>query len=106
VSLTAKEFVTTCLTVDPMQRPTAAEVLNHRWLADEKPHYVPDPGGPTGGPTDLHPHIQSRFDARKRCEYPVHLFLNTLSRSGDTRSPPCRMVYYRNKTHVDASFAC
>lgn len=44
VSQTAKEFVATCLSVDPTQRPTAAEVLNLRWLADAKTHYVPGPG--------------------------------------------------------------
>jgi len=66
VSGTAKEFVTACLTVDPMKRPTAADMLKHRWLADEKPHYVPDPGSPTGGPTNLLPHIQKRLDARTR----------------------------------------
>ena len=40
MSQTAKEFIATCLTVDPIQRPTAAEVLKHRWLTDEKPHLV------------------------------------------------------------------
>jgi calcium/calmodulin-dependent protein kinase I len=68
VSQTAKEFVTMCLTVDPAQRPTASEVLKHRWLADAKPRYVPDPGSATGGPTDLLPHIQKRLVARARCE--------------------------------------
>jgi hypothetical protein len=72
-----------CLTVDPTQRPTASEVLKHRWLADEKPHFVPDPGSLTGDPTNLLPHIQKRLDARTRCEYPVVLFLNTLSLSRD-----------------------
>ncbi|KAI0299340.1 kinase-like domain-containing protein [Multifurca ochricompacta] len=66
VSETAKSFVTTCLTVDPAVRPTAVELLGHRWLADEKPHFVPDPESPTGGPTDLLPHIQKRLDARTR----------------------------------------
>lgn len=83
MSQTAKEFVTKCLTVDPTQRPTATEVLNHPWLADEKPHYVPDPGSATGGPTDLLPHIQKRLDAKMRCEFPVPLFLNTQARSRD-----------------------
>ena len=40
MSQTAKEFIATCLTVDPIQRPTAAEVLKNRWLTDEKPHLV------------------------------------------------------------------
>ena len=66
VSQAAKDFVTACLTVDPTQRPTAAELLKHRWLVDEEPHTVPDPG-PTGVPEDL----QKRWDARKCCECPV-----------------------------------
>jgi serine/threonine protein kinase len=90
VSQAAKEFVSMCLTVDPTQRPTASEVLKHRWLAEEKPHHVPD-----------RMPIQNRVDARTRCEYPIVLFLNTFP-----LSPPCRIVYYRNKTHVDASVAC
>ena len=71
MSDTAKEFVTLCLTVDPTQRPTASDMLKHRWLADEKPHFVPDPGSLTGGPTNLLPHIQKRLDARTRCGCPV-----------------------------------
>ncbi|KAH9974387.1 Pkinase-domain-containing protein [Lactifluus volemus] len=66
VSETAKSFVRSCLTVDPALRPSAAEMLEHRWLADEKPHFVPDPESPTGGPTDLLPHIQKRLDAKAR----------------------------------------
>ena len=58
-----------CLTVDPTQRPTASELLKHRWLADEKEHYVP--GSLTSGPTNLLPHIQKRLDARTRCGCPV-----------------------------------
>ena len=75
VSQTAKEFVTMCLTVDPAQRPTASEVLKHRWLAEEKPHY---PDGVTVSQFLSH---SRRLDARTRCECPVLLFLNTLSRS-------------------------
>ncbi|KAN0132345.1 Pkinase domain containing protein [Lactarius tabidus] len=57
-SNTARDFVNACLTVDPTQRPTAAEILQHRWLADEKSHSVPDPDSTTCGPRDLLPHIQ------------------------------------------------
>jgi len=57
--------------VDPTQRPTAAELLKHRWLADEKPYCVPDPVSPTDAPKDLLPRIQKRWDARKCCECPV-----------------------------------
>jgi len=65
VSDTARSFVTDCLTVDPVSRPTAAEALRHKWLADSIPHFVPDPESPSGGPTDLLPHIQNHFNARK-----------------------------------------
>jgi calcium/calmodulin-dependent protein kinase I len=68
VSDTAKDFVRSCLTIDPNARPTAKEMLQHRWLADEKPHFVPDPTSPTGGPADLLPHIQKRLDAKTRCK--------------------------------------
>ena len=66
VSETAKDFVRTCLTIDPNQRPTATEALNHPWLADTKPHFVPDPSSPHGGPMDLLPHIQKGRDAKTR----------------------------------------
>ncbi|KAH9015601.1 Pkinase-domain-containing protein [Lactarius pseudohatsudake] len=66
VSDTARDFVSACLTIDPTQRPAATEMLQHRWLSDEKPHFVPDPDSPTGGPTDLLPHIQKRLDAKTR----------------------------------------
>lgn len=65
VSDTARSFVTECLTVDPASRPTAAGALQHKWLADSTPHFVPDPESPCGGPTDLLPHIQHHFNARK-----------------------------------------
>ncbi|KAI0034786.1 Pkinase-domain-containing protein [Vararia minispora EC-137] len=64
VSETAKQFVRECLTTDPIKRPTAGGILKHPWLA--KPHFVPDPASPHGGPTDLLPHIQKRLDARTR----------------------------------------
>ena len=68
VSPTARDFVSECLTIDPQARPTCAQALQHKWLADERPHFVPDPESPSGGPTDLLPHIQKAFDARKTCE--------------------------------------
>jgi serine/threonine protein kinase len=62
VSPTAKDFVSTCLTVDPAKRPTAAMVLQHKWLADERAHFVP---GPTGSPADLLPHVKRAFNAKQ-----------------------------------------
>lgn len=65
MSDTAKDFVRYCLTIDPASRPTAAEALQHKWLADTTPHFVPDPDSTSGQPTNLLPHIQKQFDARK-----------------------------------------
>jgi calcium/calmodulin-dependent protein kinase I len=69
VSETAKDFVRYCLTIDPKERPTAAQALQHKWLADTTPHFVPDPESTSGQPTNLLPHIQKQFDARKTCTY-------------------------------------
>ena len=65
MSETAKSFVRECLTIDPTSRPTAAEALQHKWLASEQPYFVPDPESPSGRPTNLLPHIQKAFDAKK-----------------------------------------
>ncbi|KAJ7628740.1 Pkinase-domain-containing protein [Roridomyces roridus] len=61
VSQTARDFVTACLTIDPERRPTAAEALEHKWLADTTPHFVPEADG---APTDLLPHVKKAFNAK------------------------------------------
>lgn len=38
VTPTAKDFIEACLTYDPVERPTALELLQHPWLANEQPH--------------------------------------------------------------------
>lgn len=67
MSETAREFVSACLTIDPASRPTAAEALQHKWLASEQPHFVPDPESASGRPTNLLPNIRKAFDAKKTC---------------------------------------
>ncbi|KAG6907108.1 hypothetical protein DXG01_010484 [Tephrocybe rancida] len=62
VSGTAKDFVEKCLTLDPKARPTAAQVLEHKWLADDTPHFVTDE---SGAPTDLLPYVKKAFDAKQ-----------------------------------------
>ncbi|KAF5345866.1 hypothetical protein D9756_011196 [Leucocoprinus leucothites] len=61
VSDTAKDFVRYCLTIDPAKRPTAGEALAHKWLADEKPHFVTR----DGLPADLLPHVKKAFNAKQ-----------------------------------------
>ncbi|KAG5340406.1 Calcium/calmodulin-dependent protein kinase type I [Termitomyces sp. J132] len=63
VSDTAKDFVRQCLTLDPHKRPTADEMLEHKWLADQEPHFVADPE--SGKPADLLPHVKKAFNAKQ-----------------------------------------
>ncbi|KAF8843470.1 Pkinase-domain-containing protein, partial [Paxillus ammoniavirescens] len=62
VSPTALNFVSTCLTVDPDARPTAAQMLEHSWLTAEVPHFVE---AADGQPTNLLPHVKKAFNARR-----------------------------------------
>ncbi|KAH9914113.1 kinase-like domain-containing protein [Fomitopsis serialis] len=61
----ARDFVASCLTIDPAARPTAEEALQLPWLAAATPHYVADPESPHGGPKDLLPQVKKAFDAKK-----------------------------------------
>jgi len=62
VSDTAKQFVKSCLTIDPSNRPTSDELLNHPWLKD----------GASTKNVDLLPNVKSAFNAKKTCKpYPV-----------------------------------
>lgn len=63
VSQTAKDFVTECLTIDPVSRPNAGQCLQHKWLSDSKPHYVADPE--SAEPRDLLPHVKKAFNAKR-----------------------------------------
>lgn len=56
VSLTARQFIKRCLTIDPTQRITAHEALSHQWIA-----------GPQSdkGEEDLLPVVKKNFNARR-----------------------------------------
>jgi len=75
VSETAKDFIRKCLTIDPHQRPTAKQALQHPWLADKKAHFVADPQSAIGTPIDLLPHVRQNFDARKTFRKAIHSIL-------------------------------
>lgn len=62
----ARNFVSTCLTVDPEARPTADQMLQHSWLAADVPHFVQ---AENGEPTDLLPHVRKAFNARRTCTF-------------------------------------
>ncbi|KAK7042206.1 Pkinase-domain-containing protein [Favolaschia claudopus] len=61
VSMTARDFVRACLTMDPARRPTAEQALKHAWLSSKTPCFVPALFDPNGGPTDLLPHLKEVF---------------------------------------------
>ncbi|KAH8833752.1 kinase-like domain-containing protein [Flagelloscypha sp. PMI_526] len=65
VSDTAKEFITQCLTNDPTKRPTAGQMLQHKWLDTDQQHYVSDPQSPGDNPVDLLPHVKKAFNAKR-----------------------------------------
>jgi serine/threonine protein kinase len=65
VSETAKAFVRACLTVDPVNRPTAADLLQHPWLKSEEAPFVQDPEKPSGESVNLLPNVKKAFDAKK-----------------------------------------
>lgn len=77
VSDTAKEFVTACLTIDPRNRPTAGELLEHKWLKDEKASFVRDTTSSEGNAVDLLPNVKAAFDAKKICECPEILAVSS-----------------------------
>ncbi|EIW53194.1 Pkinase-domain-containing protein [Trametes versicolor FP-101664 SS1] len=110
VSDTAKDFVRTCLTIDPTSRPTAAEMLEHKWLASDQRHFVPDPASPSGGPTNLLPHIQKAFDAKKTFRKAVFSMIATKRMSSLAGLSPTAQRFGQNiaelkeeseKEHVD-----
>lgn len=58
VSLSAREFIKKCLTIDPTQRMTAHEALSHPFVAGE-------PEGKDGKGSDLLPVVKKNFNARR-----------------------------------------
>jgi len=88
VSDTAKEFVRACLTIDPSNRPTAAELLNHAWLREG--HETKD--------VDLLPNVKSAFNAKKTFRKAVlgmmaaHRFQENKSMGGHTSAEKEQLV--------------
>jgi calcium/calmodulin-dependent protein kinase I len=96
VSQTAREFIQCCLTINPAKRPTAQEILDHKWLSSE--HYVTDH---TGAAADLLPQVKKNFDAKKTCTsfyfwlttgYPSPTFLNIVRKAVFTMMAMKRMT--------------
>ena len=67
VSQTAREFIKQCLTIDPTQRMTAHQALQHPWIA-------PDPATPIENSADLLPTVKKNFNARRT----LHAAIDTI----------------------------
>ena len=65
VSLTAREFIRRCLTIDPGARMTAHEALSHPWIAD---------AAVKQGGEDLLPTVKKNFSARRT----LHAAIDTI----------------------------
>jgi calcium/calmodulin-dependent protein kinase I len=66
VSQNAREFIKRCLTVDPVQRMTSHQALQHPWIKGADP-LSPQKGGPgeDGKQEDLLPVVKKNFNARR-----------------------------------------
>jgi serine/threonine protein kinase len=62
VSDAARDFIKRCLTVDPRQRMTAHQALQHAWI---RPFDPTSPEKPTGEGQDLLPTVKKNFNARR-----------------------------------------
>ena len=62
VSQSAREFIKKCLTVNPTQRMTAHQALQHPWI---KPVDPTSPEKPTDDGEDLLPTVKKNFNARR-----------------------------------------
>ena len=67
VSLTAREFIRRCLTVEPSARMTAHEALSHPWIADTAAVI-------RGEGMDLLPVVKKNFNARRT----LHAAIDTI----------------------------
>lgn len=65
VSEQAKDFIRRCLTVDPAQRPTAHEALQHPFLSDKHVDEMK---------ADLLPTVRKNFNARRK----LHAAIDTI----------------------------
>lgn len=97
VSDDAKDFISRMLVVDPKNRATATELLEHRWIVDSEVATVPL----TSALTELR-----RFHARKKFKAAVHSVQATISMnkvlSSSSSSLGSSNEASRNKLQVDS----
>ena len=62
VSVTARDFIKKCLTIDPNRRMTSHSALQHAWMKSTDPT---SPEVQEGGGEDLLPTVKKNFNARR-----------------------------------------
>lgn len=62
VSVTARDFIKKCLTIDPNRRMTSHQALQHPWMKSTDPT---SPEVQEGGGEDLLPTVKKNFNARR-----------------------------------------
>lgn len=73
LTLAARDFIQSCLTVDSRSRPTAADCLKHRWLGGPKnPRLVLQPGHPLLVPDSASSRMRKQFDPKRSCTSRFH----------------------------------
>lgn len=67
ISLEAKDFIRSCLLVNPQSRLTARQALSHPWLAQSqlRAHGMPNPSPASANSIDLLPNVRQAFNAKK-----------------------------------------
>jgi Serine/threonine protein kinase len=81
VSLTARDFIKRCLTIDPKARMTAHEALQHPWI---NPPFDPADPSNFGSGEDLLPTVKKNFNARRTLHKAIDTVraINKLRESG------------------------
>ena len=75
VSLSARQFINRCLTIDPVERMTAHEALAHPWITGEgEAGAAPSTKSGDQGKVDLLPTIKKNFNARRT----LHAAIDTI----------------------------
>ncbi|KAI9006181.1 kinase-like domain-containing protein [Gaertneriomyces semiglobifer] len=91
ISEQAKDFIRRLLLVNPKERMTARQALQHPWLLMH-PHGVPAPVTPK---VDLMPTVRERFNARQTFRKAVDVVKAVNKLAGSPRSPRFNVEHYR-----------
>jgi calcium/calmodulin-dependent protein kinase I len=87
VSDTARTFIGRCLTIDPQERMTAHEALNHPWVREDADFHLPP------AKKDLLPTVKRNFNARVK----LHAAIDTVRAINQLRAGQQARLLQKNK---------